>query len=158
LANNPAVTASGVVGLSWSAPGSSGGSPIIDYQVSYKTGAAAFSVLATGITMTSYTASSLNADTIYTFKVTARTLVGLGQDSAEVAIRASAIPTVPAAPTTVTNSNVSVTISWVAPFNGGSAINSYTVSIRQSDEHTFTVESANCNVSTTLCTVPISIL
>ncbi len=78
LANNPAVTASGTVGLIWLAPSSDGGSPVIDYQVSFKTGAAAFSVLATGIPSTSYTASLLTADTIYTFKVTARTLVGLG--------------------------------------------------------------------------------
>jgi hypothetical protein len=78
LVNNPAVTASGTVGLTWVAPSSDGGSPVIDYQVSFKTGAAAFSVLATGIPSTYYTANSLTADAIYTFKVTARTLVGLG--------------------------------------------------------------------------------
>jgi hypothetical protein len=81
LANNPAVTASGIVGFTWVAPSFNGGSPVIDYQISFKTGAAAFSVLATGIPSTSYTASSLTVDAIYTFKVTARTLVGLGEDS-----------------------------------------------------------------------------
>jgi hypothetical protein len=158
LANNQAVTASGTVGLTWSAPSSDGGSPVIDYQISYKTGAAAFSVLATGIPSTSYTASSLTADAIYTFKVTARTLVGLGEDSSELSVRAAAKPNVPAAPTTAVNTNVSVTISWVAPSNGGSAITAYIVAIRQSDGTTFTTESSNCNVSTTSCTVPISVL
>jgi len=67
---------------------------------------------------------------IYTFKVTARNLVGLGPDSSEVSIRAAAVPNVPAAPTTEVDTNVSVTISWVAPFNGGSGITSYTVAIR----------------------------
>jgi len=110
LANNAVVTASGTVGLTWAAPSSNGGSPIIDYQISFKTGTAAFTVLATGVTTTSYTASSLTPDAIYTFKVTARTLVGLGQDSSEVSIRAATIPSVQAAPTTIVNTNVSVTI------------------------------------------------
>jgi len=110
-------------------------------MVSYKTGAAAFSVLATGITTTSFIANSLTADVIYTFKVTARTLVGFGPDSSEVAIRASAIPNAPLAPTTSVNINVSVTISWVAPFNGGSQINKYSVAIRHSDGNSFTIET-----------------
>ena len=138
LANNPAVTASGTVGLTWVAPSLDGGSPVIDYQVSFKTGAAAFSVLATGIPSTSYTASSLTADVIYTFKVTARTFVGLGEDSSELSVRAAAKPNVPAAPTTTVNTNISVTISWVAPSTGGSAITAYIVAIRQSDGTTFT--------------------
>lgn len=158
LANNVAVTTSGTVGLTWLAPSSNGGSPIIDYQISYKTGSSAFSVLATGVTTTSYTASSLTSDVIYTFKVTARNLNGLGADSNEVTVRAAAIPSTPAAPTTAVNTNVSVTISWVAPSNNGSPITAYTVSIRHSDGTSFTPESAYCNVLTTSCTVPISLL
>jgi len=65
----------------------------------------------------------------------------MGPDSSETTIRAAAIPGVPATPTTVVNTNVSVTISWTAPSNGGSAITSYTVNIRQSDGSTFTTES-----------------
>ena len=158
LANNVAVTASGIVGLTWSAASSDGGSPVIDYQISSKIGAASYFVLATGITTTSYTASSLTADVVYTFKVTARTLIGLGTDSTELSVRAAAKPSVLAAPTTSVNTNISVTITWSAPSNGGSAITAYTVAIRQSDGSTFTTESANCNVSTTTCTVPISVL
>ena len=98
-------------------------------------------MLATGIPTTSYTASSLTADVVYTFKVTARTLVGLGTDSSEVNVRAAAKPSVPAAPITSVNSNTSVTIIWSAPStNGGSAITGYTVAIRQSDGSTFTAE------------------
>lgn len=98
---------------------------MIDYQVSYKTGAAAFTVIAAGVTTTSYTAGSLTPNVIYSFKVNARTLAGLGLDSSEVAIRAASIPTVPAAPSTVVNTNVSVTITWAAPNDGGSPITSY---------------------------------
>ena len=87
-------------------------------------------MLATGITTTSYTSSSLTADVVYTFKITARTLVGLGADSTELSVRAAAKPSVPAAPATSVNTNVSVTITWSAPYNGGSAITAYTVAIR----------------------------
>ena len=38
LSNNVAVTAAGVVGLTWSNGASSGGSPIIDYSISYRLG------------------------------------------------------------------------------------------------------------------------
>ena len=141
MANNAAVTASGTVGLTWVAPSSNGGSPVIDYQISYKTGAAAFSVLATGIPSTSFTASSLTADVIYIFKVTARTFVGLGEDSSELSVRAAAKPNFLAAPATAVNTNFSLRISWVAPFNGGSAITAYTVAILQSDGTTLTTES-----------------
>ena len=93
MANNAAITASGIVGLTWSTPSSNGGSAIIDYQISFKTGTAAYTVLASGITATSYTASSLSAGVTYTFKVTARNVVGLGADSSEVSIIAASIPT-----------------------------------------------------------------
>ena len=158
LSNNVAVTASGTVGLTWAAVGSDGGSPVIDYRISIKIGEGTYSVLASGITATSYTASSLTADVVYTFKVTARNLVGYGADSSEVSIRAAAKPNVPTAPSTSVNTNVSVTITWVAPNNGGSTITAYIVAIRQSDGTTFTTESVYCNGVNTSCTVPISVL
>ncbi len=67
------------------------------------------------------------------------------------------IPSVPAAPTTSVNSNTSVTITWVAPSDGGSPITAYTVAIKNSDGK-YKTESINCNVSTISCTVPISVL
>ena len=42
LANNVAVTASGTVGLTWSQGAYDGGSPIIDYSISYKLGSGAY--------------------------------------------------------------------------------------------------------------------
>ena len=158
MANNVAVTAAGIVGLTWSAATSDGGSPVIDYQVSYMPAGGTYSVLAPGIATTSFTASTLTADVVYSFKVTARNLIGLGADSNEVIVRAAAKPSIPAAPVTSVNSNTSVTITWVAPADGGSSITGYSVAIRQSDGTTFSTESANCNVSTITCTVPISIL
>ncbi len=96
--------------------------------------------------MTSYTASTLTVNVVYTFKVTARNLVDFGTDSTEVDIRAAAKPDIPTAPFSSVNSNTSVTINWVGPSNGGSAIIAYSVAIRQSDGFTFSTELANCNV------------
>jgi len=95
LANDATITASGIIGLTWSAPSSNGGSAVIDYQISFKTGTDGFSVLVSGIAATSYTASSLTSGATYTFKVTARNELGFGEDSAEVSILAAAKPTAP---------------------------------------------------------------
>ena len=159
MLNDEGVTASGIVGITWSAVASDGGSPVIDYQVSSKIGTGAYSVLGTVITATSYTANTLTADVIYTFKVTARNMIGLSAASNEVNIRAAAKPNVPGTPVTSVNSNISLTITFSAPsYNGGSAITAYSVAIQESNSSTFTTLSANCNISTTTCTVPISTL
>ena len=69
-------------------------------------------------------------------------------------------PAQPLAPTTTWNPD-DVVISWTSPDNGGSTITGYTVSIRQSDTNTYTVDSANCEMSSsvlTTCTVPVATL
>jgi hypothetical protein len=101
---------------------------------------------------------------VYTFKVQARNAIGLGAMSSEVLIRASAIPAVPSAPTTTVVSNTDVTISWSAPDNGGSVIESYTIKVRQIDGQTYSTSLANCNgslasvLSALTCTIPIYVL
>ncbi len=49
LANNPTVTASGVIGIVWAPGDYDGGSPVIDYRVNYKLGANSYTVLASGL-------------------------------------------------------------------------------------------------------------
>jgi hypothetical protein len=61
---------------------------------------------------------------------------------------------VPAAPTTVI-SRTSITITWVAPVDGGSAITGYTVAVKKSDGITYT-PYAGCSVSITSCPIPLS--
>ncbi len=146
MANNAAVTDSGIVGLSWSAPSSDGGSPVTNYQISSKVGAGGTYAVLNSVTSPtlSYTAGSLTAGSTYSFKVKALNLVGYGPESSEVNVIAAAKPSVPAAPSTV-NQLPNVLITWVAPANGGSQITGYTVAICQSDGTTFTAVSF-CNV------------
>ena len=130
LANNAVVTASGVINLTWLPGTYDGGSPIIDYRLSYRMGSDSYVVLATGVLPASFTATSLTADTIYTFKIESRNLIGYSVFSPEISIRAAARPSLPVAPATATISNTGVIIQWTAPYNGGSPITSYTVTIR----------------------------
>ena len=72
------------------------------------------------------------AGNTYLLKLLARNIVGFSAQSAELAIIASAIPSVPTAPTTSVSGS-KVTVSWTAPYNGGSAITIYSVEIRRND-------------------------
>ena len=50
LANIPTTTTASVIGLSWNNGISTGGSPIIDYRVSYDQSTGVYVVLASGVT------------------------------------------------------------------------------------------------------------
>lgn len=69
--------------MTWSQGAYNGGSPVIDYRISYKS-AGTYTTLATGVTTTFYTATALTPDTVYTFKIEARNLVDYSAYSSEV--------------------------------------------------------------------------
>lgn len=73
-------------------------------------------------------------------------MVGFSSESSSVTIRAAATPGTPSAPTTTVNGN-NVDISWTEPESSGSPITAYTITIRQSDGITFTVDSTDCDGS-----------
>jgi hypothetical protein len=119
----------GQVGLAWTAPGSNGGSDITDYVIEFKLSASStWSTFADGTSpATSATVIGLTNAQSYDFRVSAVNDTGQGSPS----VQASAMPvTVPDAPTigTATPGNASVSVEFAPPaFNGGSTINSYTV-------------------------------
>ncbi|MCU1370617.1 MAG: Alkaline phosphatase [Ilumatobacteraceae bacterium] len=119
------------VDLSWTAPGSTGGSVITGYTVTPYIGASAQTAVAFNSAATSQTITGLTNGTAYTFKVKATNAAGSGADSAASAAITPAAPlTAPGAPTGVTGTpgNAQVDLSWTAPgSNGGSAITGYTV-------------------------------
>lgn len=129
LANDAAITASTQIGLTWSAGAFDGASPIIDYRITFDQGTNNWVPLASSITLTSFTATDLTPDTVYAFKVEARNVQGFSPESSEFSVRAAAVPDTPSAPTTTVNGS-NVQIGWTAPYNGGSAITSYTITIR----------------------------
>ena len=98
LVNDVAITSTTVIGLNWSAPTNNGGSPVIDYRVSWDqgTGTGIFVVLATGITgltTVSYrTTATLTANTFYSFKVESRNAVGYSTSFSNEALILNATP------------------------------------------------------------------
>ncbi|MDQ1684890.1 MAG: hypothetical protein QOC82_1627 [Frankiaceae bacterium] len=130
--------------VSWTPPGSNGGSAITSYTVKANTGA---TVSANG-SATSAVVTGLAHGTTYTFTVTATNSVGPGPASAPS--NAVTPLAVPGAPTnvTATRGNASATVSWTAPAStGGSAITSYTV--RSSSGTAVTVDGNTLSTTVT---------
>ena len=117
-----------MIGLNWSAPTNNGGSPVIDYRVSWDQGIGTgiYVVLATGITgltADSYrTTATLTANTFYSFKVESRNAVGYSTSFSNEARIINATP--PGLPLAFAN-NQSVTttgkigLTWSAPTHDG---------------------------------------
>jgi hypothetical protein len=84
--------ASAQVSLSWTAPSTSGGSPVTGYDVYISTTPGAAGAKVASVTTTGYTATGLTNGTTYYFEVTAVNVAGEGPASAQV----SATPVAPA--------------------------------------------------------------
>ena len=110
--------------VSWTAPASTGGSPLTGYTVTTSPGGQTTTVAPD---RTSTTVPALANGTAYTFSVVATNAVG----SSPAAKSGSVTPsTVPGAPTlvTATRGDKTAAVSWTAPTsNGGSAITGYTI-------------------------------
>jgi len=121
LANNPAVTNSGIIGITWSAPSTNGGSPVIDYCVTN----VSLGTTHEGITSTSYTAANLPNWHSFAFKVKARNADGFGPDSDYVTIIPAAVPSAPQnlQYEPVNSSSETIAFTWLEPTtNGGNPI------------------------------------
>ncbi|HVO77942.1 MAG TPA: fibronectin type III domain-containing protein [Methanomassiliicoccales archaeon] len=114
-----AVPGNGYVSLSWSAPPSDGGSPIVSYRV-YRGGSLNDALLVgEGVTTTSYTCAGLNNGANYYFWVSACNSAGEGERSEPVQSRAGAVPDAPRDLVADVGSRY-VRLSWTAPEERGS--------------------------------------
>ena len=125
-----ATAGNGSASVSWTAPTSTGGSPITSYTVTPYVGSTA----QTPVTVsgsppaTSTTVTGLTNGTNYTFTVSATNTNGAGPASAPSnAVTPSNLPGAPTG-VTATAGNGSASVSWTAPTStGGSPITGYTV-------------------------------
>jgi hypothetical protein len=117
-------------------------------------------IIASGVTVTSYTSTGLTQNLSYKFKVEARNVAGYSLLSSSITILSAAVPTAPVAPTTQINGS-NVVITWTSNFNGGSSVTSYSITIVSSDGSNYYGDSANCsggNPAVLTCSVPIATL
>lgn len=90
LADNAAETTAYQIGLTWADGSYNGGTPIIDYEVSFKQQAAgSYTVFQTGVLTKSTTVTSLTPGVTYNFYVRSRNLVGYSPVSSVVTILAA---------------------------------------------------------------------
>ncbi len=106
------------VTLSWTAPTSNGGSAISDYIIQYKKSSGAWNTFKDAKSAnTQVTVTGLSPDSSYDFRVAARNQVNQGTWSGTALVT----PDRPGTPTGLNAqpSNLSVTLSWTAPSDGG---------------------------------------
>jgi len=134
--NVAGVAGNTTVALTWSAPSSSGGSPVTGYGVDYSSDGGSTWTTAVaasaGVTARTYTVTGLTNGTSYVFRVAAANAVGTGGWSVTSAAVTPQV-TVPGQVSGVVGSNVtssSIDVSWAAPDNGGSPILQYSVRFR----------------------------
>jgi Fibronectin type III domain len=142
----------GSVSLTWTAPGSDGGSPITGYQITPYIAGNDQEPLLTNSTQTNYTISPLTNDEAYTFTVAAINNVGTGPESVSAGpytpTRLGA--TTPDAPSALMGSagNGSVSLTWTAPgSDGGSPITGYQITpyIAGNDQEPLLTNSTQTN-------------
>lgn len=115
--------------VSWTAPASDGGSPIVGYRITTYIGFAPVLETSFASTATTQTVTGLVNGTGYRFRVQALNAMGLGSFSTASNLVTPG-PTVPDPPTigVAVGGNQEATVSWTAPGNdGGAAISGYVV-------------------------------
>ena len=149
-------TASGTtaINLSWSAPGSTGGSAITGYkiEVSSNGGSSWTNLVAnTSNTTTTYAHTGLTAGTTRHYRVSAINTNGAG--TASNVANATTGATAPGAPTGLTataSGTTAINLSWSAPGStGGSAITGYRIEVSSNGGSSWTNLVANTSNTTT---------
>lgn len=161
-----------------------GGSPITSYNLQYDQGGVTGSgvagpatdssfvslvgeVPATNTAVTTFTMSGLPTNTVYTFRYRVKNKHGWGGFSGTVAVLTASIPASMSPPTFAIDaaSPTSVTLTWTAPYNGGSPITAYTIEFQVgggaatfSTEPNYCDGSALATLTSRRCVVPMATL
>lgn len=130
LTEDNSVRTSTTNGLTWTEGAFNGGLPVIDYRINQKEQGGSYSEIASGITTTSYTVTSLVVGTTYEFTVEARNSNGYSPVSDSVTILHIVQPDKPVSLAEHARSYTELGISWSpGSSDGGSAVLDYRVSM-----------------------------
>ena len=141
--------------LSWAAPSSNGGYPIVGYKIEYRIGSGSYNTLVsnTASTATAYSHTGLGAGQVYVYRISAINDVGTSAASAESSITtpssSSNIPGSPIGFTATAASPTQVNLSWSPPTNnGGSAVTGYKIEVKKGTESYETLVSNTQSTAT----------
>ena len=150
-------TASGStqINLSWSAPGSTGGSAITGYRIEVSSdGGSSWSdqVANTSNTTTTYAHTGLAAGTTRHYRVSAINANGAGTASnVDSATTATTVPGAPTGLTGTASGTTRINLSWTAPAStGGSAITGYKIEVSSNGGSSWTnlvADTGNANTT-----------
>ncbi len=120
-------SAIGAVDLSWLAPVSDGGNPLLHYQIERDTGSGFTNIATVGPTPTTYTDATCGAFVNCTYRVRGDNVVGDGPYSSSATAMGASTPNAPTlSASTSTTALQYVDLSWTVPSNdGGYAITDY---------------------------------
>ena len=129
--------------LTFVPPSSDGGAPIAFYTIKWTDGTMHHQLEWTDLASSVATVSGLSNGTAYAFVVTATNANGEGAASSEISVTPATVPAAPAIAGVMAGVR-SATLTFTAPFNGGSAITFYTVSTENcgSDGSTVNIDGA----------------
>ena len=149
-------TASGTtaINLSWSAPGSTGGSAITGYKIEVSpNGTSGWTDLVanTSNTTTTYAHTGLTAGTTRHYRVSAINANGTGTASnVDSATTGATVPGAPTGLTATASGTTAINLSWSAPAStGGSAITGYKIEVSSNGTSGWTDLVANTSSTTT---------
>jgi hypothetical protein len=132
LAENTSFRTKSTIGLTWSKADFIGGAEIIDYRISISQLDGIYSVMASNVVSSSYTAIDLTAGLTYQFKIESRNSYGFSPYSSSITLLCAYVPD---PPTTVSTTNLGdkVAITWSSTITNGSPITAFKIYIRQTD-------------------------
>ena len=149
-------TASGTtaINLSWSAPGSTGGSAITGYKIEVSpngTSGWTDQVANTNSTATTYAHTGLAAGDTRHYRVSAINANGAGTASnVDSATTGTSVPGAPTGLTATASGATQIDLSWTAPAStGGSAITGYKIEVSPNGTSGWTDQVANTNSTAT---------
>ena len=141
------------VSLAWTAP-TNNGAAITSYDLKYSTDSSSgpFTTLSSGLLVSPFVATGLTNGSLHYFQMAASNVMGYGPYSLTASNTPRTVPSpitdLSANPSTISTSLI---LSWVAPWNGGSAITGYRW-FRSSNADMSGVLTSNATLVTTLST------
>jgi hypothetical protein len=149
------------ISFDWLEGAANGGTPVLDYRISYDQASDDFVTLVSNLNALTDTATGLTYGLYYKFKIESRNSFGFSEYSDTITILCAAAPEQPDVPVSSVFENM-VNFDWDTPVNNGKQITGYNIYFRQSDD-IYSKQLMYCDgsdltvISETACTIPLSV-